>query len=292
MLLGAHVSISGGLDKAPIRGTELGCTAVQIFTKNQRQWLAKPLTQEEIDQYFLSLQKSSIASVIAHSSYLINLCSPDKNQLQKSRESFIFELERAEKLGIQSYVFHPGSHKGNGERYGIALIAESLNYVLDKCPGFKIKVLLETTAGQGTSLGYRFEQLKQIIDLVEENVRLGVCLDTCHIYAAGYDIRTVDSYEAVINEFDHIIGLPELRAIHLNDSKKPLGSRLDRHEQIGRGELGIEPFRLIMNDARFQNIPKILEIPGGEESYRHDLELLKNLVEAGNSLKNNSKLIN
>jgi len=280
MLLGAHVSISGGLFQAPLRGSEIGCTAIQIFTKNQRQWQANPLSDQEIEKYFQSLTTSPVKTVIAHNSYLINLCSSDKNQLHKSRESFILEMQRAEALKISSLVFHPGAHKGTGEQAGLDLIAESINYVLGFCSDFNIRLLLETTAGQGTSLGYNFEQLKQIIEQVEQTEKIGVCLDTCHIFAAGYDIRTQSSYQATFEQFDRVIGLNYLTVIHLNDSKKQFGSRLDRHEQIGKGEIGIEAFRFLMNDPRLKNIPKILEIPGGMDCFKHDLDLLKNMIES------------
>jgi deoxyribonuclease IV len=278
MLLGAHVSIAGGLFNAPTRGKEIGCSAIQIFTKNQRQWKHSPLTEEQIEQYKNELTKSCIEIVIAHDSYLINLCSPDKNNLHKSRESFIFELARCQALGISGLVFHPGAHLILGEKKGLSLIAESINIVLEKFPEIDTKLLLETTAGQGTSLGYRFEQLEQIIQKIEAKDKVGVCFDTCHIFASGYDIRTAESYQVTFKKFEDIIGLDKLGVFHLNDSKKELGSRVDRHERIGEGKIGLEAFRLIMNDLRFKNVPKILEIPGGENCYKQDIALLNSLV--------------
>jgi deoxyribonuclease IV len=278
MLLGAHVSIAGGLFNAPIRGKEIGCSAIQIFTKNQRQWKHAPLTEEQIEQYKNELTKSCIKIVIAHDSYLINLCSPDKNNLHKSRESFIFELARCQALGISGLVFHPGAHMDLGEKKGLSLIAESINIGLEKFPEINTKLLLETTAGQGTSLGYRFEQLEQIIRKIDAKEKVGVCIDTCHIFAAGYDIRTSESYQVTFKKFDDIIGLNKLGVFHLNDSKKEFGSRVDRHERIGEGKIGLEAFRLIMNDLRFKNVPKILEIPGGENCYKQDIALLESLV--------------
>ncbi len=280
MLLGAHVSIAGGIFQAPIRGSEIGCTAIQIFTKNQRQWKISPLTNEQIEQYKQVLANSPIKAVVAHDSYLINLCSPDKNNLHKSRESFILELKRTQALGIAGLVFHPGAHKDLGETKGLKLIAESLNIILKECLDVDTKLLLETTAGQGTALGYSFEQLGQIIQMVDEKNKVGVCIDTCHIFAAGYDIRTREGYEATFKKFDEIIGLDRLGAFHLNDSEKELGSRVDRHERIGKGKIGLEAFRLIMNEPRFENIPKILEIPGGDDCFKYDVALLRSLVKS------------
>ena len=278
-LIGAHVSISGGLENAPPRGEEIGCTAIQIFTKNQVQWQAKPLSNQDVEQYQQALANSSIQTVIAHDSYLINLGSPEENLLEKSRHAFLDEMDRAERLKIPSLVFHPGSHIKAGEDDGLKLIADSINHVCKQRPNYGIKLLLETTAGQGTNLGYTFEQLNWIIDRADQPDRVGVCLDTCHIFAAGYDIRDKLSYEKTFKKFDQVIGLKKLQAIHLNDSKKDLGSRVDRHEHIGEGQIGLEGFRLIMNDLRFIDVPKILEIPGDMKKFKENLDLLKNLVE-------------
>ena len=278
-LIGAHVSISGGLDKAPPRGQEIGCTAIQIFTKNQMQWKARSLSNHDIERFKKSLSNSTIRSVVAHDSYLINLASPDRTLLEKSRLAFLDEMDRAEKLGICCLIFHPGAHKGSGEHSGLKLIADSINDVQNQRPDYNLKLLLETTAGQGTNLGYSFKQLKQIIDMIANPDRIGVCLDTCHIFAAGYDIRTESSYTKTFDRFDRVIGLEKLQAIHLNDSKRELDSRVDRHEQIGQGHIGLQGFRLIMNDPRLTNIPKILEIPGDEKMFLENLELLKSLAE-------------
>ncbi len=278
-LIGAHVSISGGLDQAPLRGDQIGCTAIQIFTKNQVQWETRPLSNQQIGQYQKSLMNSSILSVVAHDSYLINLGSPEENLLEKSRQAFLDEMDRAENLGIPSLIFHPGSHKNAGEDMGLKLIAQSINYVYQQRPHYKITLLLETTAGQGTSLGYTFEQLKWIIDSVDRPDHVGVCLDTSHIFAAGYDIRDKTSYEKTFEKFDQVIGLEKLRTLHLNDSKRGLGSRVDRHEQIGKGQIGLKAFHLLMNDSRFIDVPKILEIPGDMKNFKENLDLLKNLVE-------------
>lgn len=278
MLVGAHVSVSGGLDKSPARGEEIGCTAIQIFTKNQMQWKAKSLSSFEIEHYKRAVENSSIQSVVAHDSYLINLASPEEHLLKKSRQAFLDEMDRAEQLGIPCLIFHPGSHKGAGEPFGINRIADSINYVQNQRQNYKLKLLLETTAGQGTNLGYSFEQLKQIIDRVEPKDRVGICLDTCHIFGAGYDIRTKSAYEKTFEKFDQTIGLEKLLAMHLNDSKRELGSRVDRHEHIGKGHIGLNGFQLIMNDSRFVQIPKVLEIPGDLKTFKENLDLLKSLV--------------
>lgn len=278
MLIGAHVSIAGGIDLAPARGAEIGCTAIQIFLKNQRQWHTKYLTDDEIKRYLHSLSNSPVKSVLAHSSYLINLGSPEKNQLQKSLDSFILELNRCEKLKIENYIFHPGAHKKSGEQAGIQRIAESINFILNQCPEVSTNLLLETTAGQGTSVGYRFEQLSQIIESINKRDKLGVCLDTAHVFAAGYDLSVESGYEQMMTEFDQSIGLERLKVFHLNDSKTRLGSRIDRHEQIGKGKIGLCAFNKIMNDTRIINVPKIIETPGDTKSDAQYIELLKQMA--------------
>lgn len=277
ILLGAHTSIAGGVDKAVERAAKIGCTTFQIFTKNSNQWKAKPLNEQVVQNYKRLVKLKNLKPVIAHDSYLINLCAKDKSILKKSREAFIDELERCELLGIDYLNFHPGSHMGLGEEDGIKLIAESINIAHEKTKGFKVKSMIETTAGQGTSIGYKFEQIRKIIDLVEDKKRLAVCVDTCHIFAAGYNIRTEKGYLKTFEEFDEIIGLKYLKAFHMNDSKKELGERVDRHEHIGRGKIGLSGFRFIMNDERFFNIPKILETPKGEDM-REDVINMKKLL--------------
>src|ERR1035437_1342108 len=258
-LLGAHTSINGGVSTAVDLAGKLKFTAMQIFTKNNNRWYAKPLTDEEINKYKTKLEASNIKFVVAHVCYLINLCAKDEIMLVKSREAFIDELQRCEQLSIPHLNFHPGAHLGLGEEDGIKLIAESLNIAHQKTSGFKVTSMLETTAGQGTSIGYRFEHLRKIIDLVEKKERMTVCIDTAHIFAAGYDIKDAKNYDIVIKEFDSIIGLDKLKCFHMNDSKKQLGSRVDRHENIGDGFIGLEGFRNIMNDNRIELVPKILE---------------------------------
>jgi len=280
ILLGAHTSISGGVDTAIDRAIKIKCNTIQIFTKNSNQWRAVPLFEETIRNYKNKLKLTKIAPVIAHDSYLINLCAKDKDLLTKSRDGFIDELKRCELLGISCLNFHPGAHLGQGEKDGIKIIAESINIAHDKTPNFKVKSMIETTAGQGTNIGYRFEQICEIIDRVEDKKRLAVCIDTCHIFAGGYDIRTEKSYEKTLNEFQKIIGLEFLKAFHLNDSKKELGSRVDRHEHIGKGFIGLNGFRFLMNDKRFENIPKILETPKGTDMLEDvmNMRMLRKLV--------------
>jgi deoxyribonuclease IV len=276
-LLGAHVSISGGVDKAPLNGIGLGCEAIQVFTRNQMQWRARPLCAPEIAAFREGLKECGIQATVSHDSYLINLGSHEPVTLQRSLKAFADEIERCEQLGIPFLVFHPGSHVGSGEAVGLQRIADSLNSVLAQKPKYKTQVLLENTAGQGSNLGYRFEHLAEILAKTETPDRLGVCLDTCHLFASGYDLRTRSTYEATFREFDAIVGLSRVKAFHLNDSKKILGSRVDRHENIGKGELGLEPFRFLLNDPRFAGLPMLLETPGGNEAYRIDLSTLRSL---------------
>jgi deoxyribonuclease-4 len=265
MLLGAHMSISGGAFNALIAGEALGCTTIQIFTKSSNQWKAKKLSDEELERYHAEQKRTGIKPVIAHDSYLINLGSPDAALAQKSREAFLHELERCELLKVPYLVTHPGGHMGQGEDWGLARIAESLDWVHERTEGFEVQVALEVTAGQGTSLGYKFEHLAGIMERAKNPDRIKVCIDTCHLFAAGYDISNEEGYRKTISEFDRIIGLKCLVAIHLNDSKKPLGSRVDRHEHIGKGQIGETAFGLFMRDKRFAKIPKLLETPKENE---------------------------
>ena len=271
-LLGAHTSIQGGVSKAVELADKLGFTAMQIFTKNNNRWDSNHISDEEVEQYKIKLSQSKIKSVLAHSSYLINLCSANPEIRKKSLSSFIEELERCEQLGIEYLNFHPGAHGGQGADEGIKIIADGINTAISKTR--KAGCMLELTAGQGTSIGHTFEELAGIIRFVEDKKRAAVCIDTAHIFAAGYDISKKESYEKTVNDFDKIIGLEYLKYFHLNDSKKPLGSRVDRHEHIGKGFIGLEGFRLILNDKRFENIPKVLETPKGKECLE-DLENLK-----------------
>ena len=279
-LLGAHMSIAGGVDKALLEGKKVDCDVIQIFTKSSRQWAAKPYTKEEIEQFRINQKATGIAKVIAHDSYLLNLGSPDAGLRKRSVAAFIDELERCEILDISNLVAHPGAHVGAGEAEGIKLIAKSLDEVHEACPGYKVKVTLEITAGQGSNLGYRFEQIRNIIDATKESYRLRVCFDTEHAFAAGYDIRTKEGYERTFTEFDEAIGIDRLAAFHLNDSKKEFHSRVDRHEHIGKGFIGVEAFLLLMNDKRFWGLPMCLETPKGPDlaEDRDNLTLLRSLV--------------
>ena len=277
MFLGAHVSTSGGVDKAPANGINIGCEAIQIFTKNQRQWKSKPLLKSKIENYQNEFSKSKIRMAVSHDSYLINLGSPKEDKLMQSREAFWDEIERCQQLEIPYLIFHPGSHVGSGEKAGLRMIAESLNEALSKEKGYKTQLLLETTAGQGTNLGYTFEQLAEIISWIKEKDRVGICVDSCHIFAAGYEIRTRKKYQSTMKHLDEVIGLKKVKAFHLNDSKTELGSRVDRHEHIGKGHLGLEAFRMVVNDERFLGLPIVLETPGDEEDYRRNLQTLKKL---------------
>jgi deoxyribonuclease-4 len=265
MKFGAHMSTSGGLYKAFGHGERAGCDTIQIFSKNQQQWRAKPLTDEEIARFRSEHARSGLGPLVVHDSYLINLASPNDELWEKSIAAFAEELERCNALGIPYLVTHPGAHTGSGEEAGLARVTAAFNRLFADGVGGTTTVLLETTAGQGSVLGHRFEHLAYLIEQTELNQRLGVCVDTCHILAAGYDIRTPETYAATFTDFDQTIGIDRLRCFHLNDSQKGLGSHVDRHAQIGEGEVGLEAFRLIVNDQRFNGLPMILETPKGED---------------------------
>jgi deoxyribonuclease-4 len=275
LLIGAHMSISGGFFNSLYSGKELECTTIQIFTKSANQWKAKELSSEDIEKFKQAQKQTGIIPVVGHDSYLINIGSGDKELLQKSREALLLELTRSEKLGLSCLVMHPGSNPD--EKEGIKRIADSLSWVHSRSKNYKTKICLETTAGQGSSIGYNFEQIAQIIDLTQEDERLGVCYDTAHTFEAGYDIRDKKAYEKTFKLFNKIIGLNRLKVIHMNDSKKDLGSRVDRHEHIGKGFIGLEGFRLILNDKRFEKVPKILETPKEEDMDEKNLTILRNL---------------
>jgi deoxyribonuclease-4 len=255
------MSIAGGVDRAPLRGRETGCETIQVFTKSNRQWQAKPLADREIEAFKRNLAVTGIGPVVAHDCYLLNLAAPSPDVWARSLAAFRVELTRAERLGIPYLVTHPGSHGGSGERDGIARVAEAVNRLHAALPSSRTMILLETTAGQGTSLGFRFEQLAAILAAVEQADRVGLCLDTCHLFAAGYDLRTPAGYRLTMRDLARTLGLSRVKAIHLNDSRQGLGSRVDRHEHIGRGRLGLTAFRLILNDPRLRRVPMILETP-------------------------------
>jgi deoxyribonuclease-4 len=241
---------------------------VQLFTKSSNQWRAKPLSQAEIAQFRQALRQSGLHHPTAHDSYLINLAAPQPDLFHKSVEALIVEMERAEALGLEYLVLHPGAHTGSGEAVGITRVAEGLNLALQRCPGLRVQLLLENTAGQGSSLGYRFEHLRDIRQQLHEPERVAYCLDTCHAFAAGYDLRTPSAVEKTLSEFDRVLGLPLLKVFHLNDSVKPLGSRVDRHAAIGQGQIGPTAFRLLVQDPRFAEHPMIIETPKEDEQGR------------------------
>jgi len=270
--LGAHMSVAGGLENAIAAAVDAGCDCLQIFVKNQRQWTAPPLKNDQIKRFQDDLAASGIRPVVAHASYLLNLASPNGETRKKSCEAMIDELQRCEKLGLQGLIFHPGAHMDGTMEAGIRRIAKSLDRVRTACAGFRCRILLETTAGQGTAIGYRFEQIADIIAATKAPDRLGVCLDTCHLFAAGYNFRKPDSYAAMIDEMDSAIGVATVRCIHVNDSKRELGSRVDRHEHIGKGKIGKSGFAHFMNDSRWKDTPMILETPKGKDGRGSDLD--------------------
>lgn len=279
--LGAHMSIAGRVDQALYRGREVGCEAVQIFTKQPNRWAAKPLSEEEIAAFRTAWKETGIGPVLAHDAYLINLASPEAALWEQSAQAFQVELERCRALGLPWLVTHAGAHRGAGEEEGLKRIVEALDRVCAAVP--EVLVLLETTAGQGGYLCYRFEHLAYIRQHAACPERLGVCFDTCHVFAAGYELRTPEGYAATMRHLDEVVGLEHVKAFHLNDALKGLGSRVDRHTHIGQGQLGLEPFRLLLNDPRFANHPMVLETPKGPEMEedRVNLAVLRSLLPPG-----------
>ncbi|MCA9104062.1 MAG: deoxyribonuclease IV [Pirellulaceae bacterium] len=281
--LGAHMSIAGGYYKAVEAAAACDMNCVQLFTKNNNQWRAKPITDDDVAAFREALEKTGVRRTISHASYLINMGSPEEGLRNQSIEAMVVELARATQLGIPHVVVHPGSYTTSTEEEGIARIAESLNEVHRQADPDGAMVLLENTAGQGSNLGWRFEQLAAMIDQVADPDRIGICFDTCHAHAAGYDMRTPETYEATMKELKAKVGLKRVLAFHLNDSKGDLGSRKDRHEHIGQGSLGLEPFRHLLNDKRFRRIPMYLETPKGdhEETTWDDINLatLRGLID-------------
>jgi len=280
-LLGAHFSIAGGLHNALLEAAAYHCNALQLFTKNANTWKERTLTADEIGRFEAARAKTGIHCMASHTSYLINLASPDKKKQEISREALRQELIRSSQLHIPYVVLHPGSHMGTGEQEGISRIADGVNRILTDTSGIEARLLFETTAGQGSSVGYRFEQLALLLELVENKAGIGICLDTSHVFAAGYDIRTQKAYLKVMAGFNAVIGRRHLYVVHLNDSKKGLGSKVDRHEHIGRGEIGMPAFNFVMNDAALAGIPKIIETPKAEQGKDWDavnLKCLRGLV--------------
>ncbi|NEW61743.1 deoxyribonuclease IV [Sulfurovum sp. bin170] len=292
--VGAHVSASGGVDNAPLNAIKIGAKAFALFTKNQRQWVAKPLEEKMIESFKANLKKSGIEPkyVLPHDSYLINLGNPDIEKLEKSREAFIDELIRCDQLGLKLLNFHPGSHLVKvgkkdpeyadkimeAELNCLNLIAESMNLAIEATKDLDVKLVIENTAGQGTNLGYKFEHLGHLINKVEDKSRVGVCLDTCHTFTSGYDLRTLEAYDKTMDEFEKLVGFEYLCGMHINDSKPKLGSRVDRHHSLGEGEIGWDAFRFIMNDSRMDGIPLVLETINSD-IWDREIEALYNLIE-------------
>lgn len=278
------MSIAGGLAEAFARGRAAGCDTIQIFTKSNSQWRARPLEEREVEAFRAAEHQSGVSPVLAHTSYLINVASPEPMLFRKSVEALCLEAERAESLGVPSLVLHPGAHLGRGIEEGLKRVAEALDILHARLPDTRLRILLEGTAGQGTALGVRFEELAAIFALVAHPERLGVCLDTCHLFAAGYEIRTAKGYRETLRAFEATVGLHRLKAIHLNDSKGDRGSRVDRHEHIGKGRIGREGFRHFVRDRRLDGIPMILETPKDDDPLRADrrnLRILRTLAGAG-----------
>lgn len=279
LLVGAHMSIAGGIHNAFARAQQAGCRTLQVFLKSSNQWKGKTLTESDRSFYAEAEKRTGIGPVVAHNSYLINLASPDPGLYEKSISAFMEEMERANFLGVPCVILHPGAHMGAGEIQGVVRVAGALNRALSQVAP-PVRILLENTAGQGSSLGHRFEQLAAILERVRDEGRIGVCLDTCHTFAAGYDIRTEEGYAKTMGEFDRLIGIRRISVVHVNDCKKELGSRVDRHTHIGQGKIGLAAFRCLVNDRRFARVPKILETPKGEalEEDRMNLATLRRLV--------------
>ena len=276
-LLGAHIPSAGMLGNSIRNGSKMGCTAIQVFTSSPQQWKSKPVTDEVAADFKVAIRETGITEIVSHDSYLINLCAPDLAKREQSIEGIKSEIERCAKYGIRFVVSHMGSHVGQGEEAGLAGVVESTRRVLDETPD-SVTICMETTAGQGTALMAKFEQLAHLIEQLNDHPRLAVCLDTCHVFVAGYDIRTEETFTHTFAEFDRIIGFDKLKVVHCNDSKKGLGSRVDRHDNIGQGEIGLEAFRLLVNDSRFDQIPILLETPTDNEGHERDLATLKSLI--------------
>ncbi len=275
--IGAHVSAAGGVENAPIRAHEIGARSFALFTKNQRRWEGPPLSEDNIDNFKRNCRELGYTMdvVMPHDSYLINLGHPEGDKLKKSREAFLDEMQRCEQLGIKLLNFHPGSHLNkHSPEACLRTIADSINWALDRTEG--VTAVIENTAGQGTNMGFAFEHIADIIEQVEDKARIGVCIDTCHLFAAGYDFRKKKAYNKVFNKFSEVIGFKYLKGMHLNDSKRALSSRVDRHENIGEGEIGLDGFRQIMKDERFDGIPMILETPNSEQ-WEEEIQLLYGL---------------
>lgn len=276
-LPGAHVSIQGGLSEAIVRGEALDCAAIQIFTRNQHQWSPPPLKEDHAEAFRKRFVESDIQSIVSHGSYLMNLASPDPEQLEKSFFTLLDEIDRADRLGIPDIVFHPGSHKGEGEAAGLDILSKSLNRAIQETESCSVRLLIENTAGSANMLGGRFEHLREIMEQVNHPERIGICVDTAHAFAAGYDLATSPGILKTFHEMDTVFGLHHIHVFHVNDSKTELGSRRDRHEHPGLGRLGLPVFSYLVNQPEFADHPMILETPGEEKEYRRNIEILKRL---------------
>jgi len=277
-LLGAHVPVTGGLPLAPGRAREIGATAIQVFTRNQMQWRARDMSLREAHLFRQAVRESGVRAVIAHASYLINLAAANPRFLARSRDTLAAEVSRCHALGIPHAVVHPGAHMGAGEAAGLRLVAESVDEVLGRTRGREVTVLLEVTAGQGSCLGHRFEHMAAVLDAVEQTGRVGVCLDTCHLHAAGYDLVSRRGYERTIDELERVVGLRRVHAIHLNDSRRERGSRVDRHARAGEGALGLRALARIVNDPRLAHLPMVVETPGPLPRWKAEIALLRGLI--------------
>jgi deoxyribonuclease-4 len=286
VLIGAHVSVQGGLQEGPLRAAAYGCECFQIFSRNQRQWATRPLSREQIQRFRKAWRESGDLPALIHDIYLVNLSSPDEAVRAKSCQAVLEELHRAESLGVRWVVIHPGSHRGAGEKAGLAACAHSLSWTLRKSAKLNAGILIETTAGQGNDIGHRFEHITYLLDKVLASERLAVCVDTCHMFVAGSDLKSKDGYEAVWREFDSMIGLSRLRAFHINDSIRERGSRVDRHTFIGEGQIGKTAFRRLLRDERFTNLPGIMEIPRSDEEFLRIIAQVKKLRGARKTASN------
>jgi deoxyribonuclease-4 len=276
MLFGAHESIAGGMHLAVERGKKATCDTIQVFNKSNNQWRAKPLTDQDVERFFNTIAETGVTVSASHTSYLINVASPKPDLEKKSLDALQIEMERCKLLKIPNLVMHPGSHVGSGEEIGISKVIENVNRLFDRLEDNDVTLLFELTAGQGSNLGYKFEQVAEMIDGIEDSGHIGICMDTCHIFAAGYPLVNPKEYRQTIKSLDDTIGLERLRIIHVNDSRREQGSKIDRHEHIGEGHIGLDGFTNLVNDERFKNIPMIIETPKGED-LEEDIENLKKL---------------
>lgn len=280
LLIGAHTSAAGGVHNALIEGQKIGATTIQLFTSNQKQWKGRNFTNEDLDKWFKTLDETGLKDIMSHDSYLINLGAPDPEILEKSRAAFKQEIERCQALKLSYLNFHPGSAVNESREQCLNLIVESLLECAPLVEKGQLTLLIEATAGQGSQIGYRFEELDYIIDRTSKKMPIGVCIDTCHVFAAGYDIRTKEGWDNVLKEFDSIVGLEYLRAFHLNDSQKGLGTRVDRHAYIDKGLIGFESFKFLVNDPRTRKLPMYLETPGGPEEWVKEITMIRNAIHA------------